>query len=205
MSKGIYIGVDNIARKIKKGYVGVGNVARKIKKGYIGDENGIARLFYSAETIVNFNDCPFPTTWTTIVDDQEYTATNEFGTWRVYASGKCAVLSQPYKAFDRNSNTLWRWGTTGQTLQIDCPIAIKPSHVYILCYNIASTSFEGYNIETREWESICTLTMSGSDSITNKNVEVDGFYSKFRIKMNSTASNSAIKEIQLTSGSYKIS
>ena len=46
MAKGAYIGVDNTARKIKKGYIGVDNTARKIKKGYIG-VGGAARLFYS--------------------------------------------------------------------------------------------------------------------------------------------------------------
>lgn len=36
MAKGLYIGVDNKARKVKKGYIGVSNKARKIKKMYIG-------------------------------------------------------------------------------------------------------------------------------------------------------------------------
>ena len=36
MAKGAYIGVNNVARKIKKGYIGVNGVARKIKKAYIG-------------------------------------------------------------------------------------------------------------------------------------------------------------------------
>lgn len=49
MSKGIYIGVDDKARKVTKAYIGVDGVARKILKGYIGDANGKARLFYSAE------------------------------------------------------------------------------------------------------------------------------------------------------------
>ena len=42
MSREAYIGVDNVARKIKKGYIGVDNVAKKIKKAYIG-VGGIAR------------------------------------------------------------------------------------------------------------------------------------------------------------------
>lgn len=42
MAKGAYIGVDNIARKIKKGYIGVDGVGREVKKGYIG-VNGVAR------------------------------------------------------------------------------------------------------------------------------------------------------------------
>ena len=49
MSKGIYIGVDDKARKVTKAYIGVENIARKILKGYEGNENGIARQFYSAE------------------------------------------------------------------------------------------------------------------------------------------------------------
>ena len=47
MAKGAYIGVDGIARKIKKGYVGVDGVARRIKKAYIGI-GGIARPCWSS-------------------------------------------------------------------------------------------------------------------------------------------------------------
>ena len=46
---GFYIGVDGKARKVKGGYIGIDGKARKLKKGYIGDENGIARLCWSAE------------------------------------------------------------------------------------------------------------------------------------------------------------
>lgn len=42
MAKGAYVGVDGVARKIKKGYVGVDSKARKIKKAYVG-VGGVAR------------------------------------------------------------------------------------------------------------------------------------------------------------------
>lgn len=45
---GVYIGVDGKARKVKGAYIGIDGKARKIKKGYIGDENGVARLCWSA-------------------------------------------------------------------------------------------------------------------------------------------------------------
>lgn len=45
ISRGVYVGVANKARKVKKMYVGVDGKARKVKKGYIG-VNGKARLFY---------------------------------------------------------------------------------------------------------------------------------------------------------------
>lgn len=45
MAKRIYLGIDNKARRSKKGYIGIDNIARKIKKGYIGINNK-ATLFY---------------------------------------------------------------------------------------------------------------------------------------------------------------
>lgn len=45
---GFYIGVDGKARKVKGAYIGIDGKARKIKKGYIGDENGKARLCFTA-------------------------------------------------------------------------------------------------------------------------------------------------------------
>lgn len=50
MSKGVYLGVEGYAHKVKSMYIGVDGVARKIKKAYLGVE-GYARLFYSSEEI----------------------------------------------------------------------------------------------------------------------------------------------------------
>lgn len=47
MAKGMYVGIDNKARKAKKIYVGIDGVARKVKKVYIGDSSGKARLAWS--------------------------------------------------------------------------------------------------------------------------------------------------------------
>lgn len=47
MAKKIYVGSNNIARKVKKLYVGVNGVARKVKKVYIG-VNGVAQLVYAS-------------------------------------------------------------------------------------------------------------------------------------------------------------
>lgn len=60
MAKSQYIGVNNVARKIKGVYVGVNGVARKVKKAYIG-VNGVARLFYSNYT---WNRYTVNTIWT---------------------------------------------------------------------------------------------------------------------------------------------
>ena len=47
MTKAIYTGVGDTARKVKKLYIGIDGKARKVKKAYIG-VNGVARLFYSS-------------------------------------------------------------------------------------------------------------------------------------------------------------
>ncbi|WP_281532083.1 hypothetical protein [Anaerocolumna aminovalerica] len=47
MAKGVYFGVNNVARKVKKLYFGVDGKARKIKKMYFGVD-GKARICYSA-------------------------------------------------------------------------------------------------------------------------------------------------------------
>lgn len=49
MGKNIYIGVDNVARKVKQPHIGVDNVARKVKSGFIGVDN-VARQFFSGGT-----------------------------------------------------------------------------------------------------------------------------------------------------------
>lgn len=55
MSKNLYVGVNNVARKGSKVYVGVNGTARKVKKIYVG-VNNVARECYSAlPKIVTFN------------------------------------------------------------------------------------------------------------------------------------------------------
>jgi hypothetical protein len=48
MAQGIYVGINNTAKKIKKVYIGDNNIAKKVKKIYIGDSNNIAKLVYSS-------------------------------------------------------------------------------------------------------------------------------------------------------------
>ena len=53
MPKSAYIGVNDVAHKIKKGYVGVDGVARKIKKAYIGI-GGVARPCWSGGALTYY-------------------------------------------------------------------------------------------------------------------------------------------------------
>ena len=47
MAKAVYIGINNLAQKVKAIYIGINGTARKVVKGYIG-VNGVARLFWEA-------------------------------------------------------------------------------------------------------------------------------------------------------------
>lgn len=53
MANGIYIGIDGVAKKVKKIYVGTNNTAKKVLKGYVG-VNGVARRFYASEKKVTY-------------------------------------------------------------------------------------------------------------------------------------------------------
>ena len=47
MAKAHYVGVNGVARKVKKQYVGVAGVARNVTKGYVG-VNGVARQYFAS-------------------------------------------------------------------------------------------------------------------------------------------------------------
>lgn len=64
MAKAQYIGVNGVARKVKKDYIGVGGVARKVKSGYIGVD-GVARKFFSG-----FDLATLPFTYTGTYHDR---------------------------------------------------------------------------------------------------------------------------------------
>lgn len=55
MAKNAYIGIDNVARKVKQPYIGVDNVARKVKSGYVGIDN-VARECFSLISATSVGD-----------------------------------------------------------------------------------------------------------------------------------------------------
>ena len=71
------------SRKVKRVYLGVNNVSHKVKKGYIGDESGKARLFYSNGRV-----------WKKYFATPNYTYYwNRYDTILQYSWDKCEVTS----------------------------------------------------------------------------------------------------------------
>lgn len=52
MAKAQYVGVNDVARKVKQPYIGVNGVARKVKNGYVG-VGGVARQYFSSGTPIS--------------------------------------------------------------------------------------------------------------------------------------------------------
>lgn len=96
MAKGAYVGVNGIARKVKKGYVGVDDIAHKIKKAYIGI-GGIARPCFGSLGVEYYG------TITSLSAARYYIGTGEFNNRAVFAGGYSQLYSNgEYKSNNYN-------------------------------------------------------------------------------------------------------
>lgn len=100
MASKAYIGVNGVARKIKKGYIGVGGVARKILKAYIG-VGGVARPCWSGGLAYYGSITPLSAGVT-------YPATASIPGYALFAGGELATgtgiakYSKTIEAYDRS-------------------------------------------------------------------------------------------------------
>ena len=207
MAKGIYVGVESKARKVKKFYIGVDGKARKVKKGYVG-VNGVARLFYSAETLVPFTTCPY----SDVINEMP---TNEYGTWKISAWSKYSDDYQAYKAFDEDTSTYWRSAellssSASSYVQLFFPtgVLIKPATVKVVCRKFVRCFIEGYNPETGAWERIGEATSSGSSfTTTNLTYSGDVYFSGIRAygaRYSSSVNTPEVADLKITSGTIKL-
>lgn len=161
-----------------------------------------------------FNICPFPIEWAEVTPNLEYTASNEYGNWRITAN-TCYSNSYPvYEAFDSNETSFYRpedLNTNGYLeVIIETPCAIKPSIINIVyAFFKADAVIEGYNAEANTWETLVnSLEASTSTKITaSVNVNANNFYTKFRIytkRYSSSYNKPRLYEFQITSGELKI-
>ena len=77
-----YVGVGNLARKVKSIYVGVGDLARKVKKGYIGI-GGVARPFFGME-----GELEYYGTITPLSQARSELAATTVGNYALFAGGR---------------------------------------------------------------------------------------------------------------------
>lgn len=170
---------------------------------------------------IEFTACPIPTTWTVITQNTKYTSTNEYGTWKVTATGSYGTGYESYRAFDKDASSYWMTSTIGndstsQTIEIEFPVLIKPEKIYLKYQRQGNTSnkskMQGFNPSTGLWEDLRTLTRGSSTSTqTTETVTIatNNFYSKIRVvcyRYNSTSGQNRpyLYELQITSGIMKV-
>lgn len=96
----IYIGVDNVARRLKRAYIGVDNVARLVKKVYIG-VNDVAQLVAEYKSItLSFNGNGATSG---SIDSMTYT--------RLFSPGETVSFTCPTGGFSRSGYIFLGWNT----------------------------------------------------------------------------------------------
>lgn len=131
MSKSAYVGIEGLARKVKKIFVGVDGVARKVKKGYVG-LNGVAKQFFSSGTLVTH-----PTVALTADSSNGYVASASSTNSSSYAA---------YKAFNKGYGDRYGWVSKARSTDSSPYIQLKlPSAQKIVGINIANRTFSYVN------------------------------------------------------------
>lgn len=148
MAKGIYVGVDNIARKVKKLYFGVDGVARKVTKGYIGVD-GVARPFFSGEKKLVYYG-----TTTGLSEARVEISTATVGNYALFAGGLTSTSSSGITTQTPKSNV--------DTYDINL-VKGTATNLYASVYRLASASMGNY-----------ALFGGGGMSTTTKNSYITG-------------------------------
>ena len=181
-----YIGVNDVARKITGAYIGVNGTARKITKAYVGDENGKAKLIYTAtapQTVITFNDIIAPTSWTAVTTGTKYTASNTYGTWTITASGYTGVF-YCYKAFDYTSSSNWRKSNmeSGEYawVQQTFPVLINPTTIRVRSVYASNAKVQLLKTDDT-WLDVQNLTTSGSVAWNNIDCNYNQFFKGIRV------------------------
>lgn len=139
---------------------------------------------------------------------QSDTITNELGTWTITCS---SVLSSAFhlgvnSAFDGDDDSYWQSdsemtsNTSTAWLQVDCPVAICPK-TFKTRYSRTSlksqtfpSKIQGLNQSTGEWENLCVLSGSKSDTITEiLTANTANYYKSFRMLIYRYGSSSSYK------------
>lgn len=167
---------------------------------------GTVLKYQKASPEIAFNSCPFPTSWNEVIEHEEYEATNDFGKWIITSAvGRMSNIAP--RAFDGNNSTYWSCNNSPYTIGIECPVAIKPTQVYIRHGQLGTSKLQGFNDKTGTWEDLLSISKTTSSAVNiNEEISTENYYSKFQIVFTRYSSSSAtvtLHEFQITSGYIK--
>ncbi len=111
MAKAAYIGVNNVARKIKGGYIGVNGVARKIKAAYVG-VGGVARPAWPSGGVTTF----VGSVGSNYSDTIE--VTGKTGDYVLAFAGDCTAKALHNSSYTLTNATNWNTSTSDITTYV---------------------------------------------------------------------------------------
>jgi len=139
----------------------------------------------------SFKSSIAPVAWDTESDTgKQFTTTNAYGTWRIYASSREAGDDNKTKfAFDGSDSTAWKSGeiSSGQsvTIGMDFPILILPTQLRVLGptygsgYSPYSIVVEYQNIDNT-WDTVVNTTLPSDGSAIVQSIVSSNWYKGMR-------------------------
>lgn len=153
-----------------------------------------------------------PTSWTEVTTGTEYTASNDWGEWRITASSyyNIVLINSVDNAFDNNKSSCWRPSIQSTTdyseIVIALPqgVSISPKTFEIIFGYMYNGSIQGYINGT--WEKIISNVDSAIKSYTKTyDVSTDKFYTQFKVQSTSIKNSNwqLIYEFFIVSGTAR--
>lgn len=161
------------------------------------------------EDEIEFTSLVYPTSWTAVSAPTSYSSTNDYGTWKITATG--ADSSYPVSNAFNNAGSYCKCSAGTQYITIACPenVTIKPSTIEVIHYYTGSDSkVQGYNAATSAWEDLGTLDKVYNNYVTNTfTLTTDVYYSQFRLLLTPYRSGMVhyVREFKIAAGTLKIS
>lgn len=153
MAKGIYVGVNGVARKVKKIYVGVNNVARKVKKIYVG-VNGVARLTYSS-------GLSYSGYATSMTSGRRNFAGASTGDYAIFMGGTTSTSNTPVNTVDAYSPSLVRSSAQGLSFSPRYSIGTSTTSYGINCGGNDTGGVKRYEVDAYNGNLVKNTTSLG--------------------------------------------
>lgn len=166
--------------------LGSKNIILPYSKAYLGSD--LVYLKSGGYEDIEFTSCPFPTSWTEVVEGTQYKSTNDYGDWKIYADNYNGAYHGVYAAFDSDFTSYWKSNSRSNTVSyemgIDLPenIFIKPKSIEIIISQ-GVINILGYNSTTDSWQTLGNISNSNAlkETTYTINVDSDVFYNKFKL------------------------
>lgn len=185
----------------------------------LATEEYVDNLIAQIQSLNYFQQSIAPTTWgTQVALNKEYTETDNYGTWRIYADNSAGSGWGVQNAFDGNDSTGWKSDDTSQgnsvNIGMDFPVLIKPTEFRVLpgsslsSSNLWTATLQGKNTDNT-WDTLISfeLPQTQHPSPLKPQVAVDKWYKGFRAVLtrpNGTSSTQkVIESLEITKGFWK--